>query len=689
MLKEPADKYQILLKGGEFQEPADTLESWMNFLTDPVNLRPGLPELTVTRYKHRGLWGFYKISVSFDDTKASMRSLCVEVSDSEDIFYKTDANTPRKKLVGPISRGPHLHYLKDWIVRIFTQTELEHLGVEFLNAELPDLFDQLPNLKTVSFFRSGLIALPPSFYRLPKLRSLDISSSSIPKVPLEMGQLQTLRSLTFSQACPPAVLASLPRLTHLTCSGDNFNIPAEINLLTELEYLHVRSMVSAPGNFASFGKLEYLYIHATGNPAVFNFEEANLPALRELDTNCTAAFTSSVAIFRNLERLILGGKPLPAPVLETLTKSIGQLHALKHLKLSGLGITNIEFCLSLPNLESLDLSRNAIERVPEGFGNLHGLRLLDLSTNAIADIPADLKKLDESGVLLLKDNPVLFLTELKARNVAKQKVILRGGEHEMIKETGETFVEWLTFLTDPKNLHAGLPDLTISIDGRNLDYSTISVSFDSRKASLRSLKFDLTDFSVGDIDIFQSVDKHTARITSAETELVNPHQLRRWIFNLSLNTELEELRVPFVNTELPDVFGTLTKLKRIDVSGSNLTKLPPSFCRLSALETLLLNDTPLLELPDRFGDLSNLVSINLSRSKITQLPPSFVQLQNVENLSLDDTPITDLSYRFNALCNLKRLSLNGSKLKQLPDGLLELPALEEVFLERTGITRLP
>lgn len=692
MSKEPSDKYQILLRGGAYQESNDTLENWLDFLTNPDNLQPGLPILTLDCFSRNHGWGAYYAQVSFDETKASLKSLVVKLQcsfkDGIKIYQETDPKAIEAKSAPSIYLSANPHHLRDWIFNLFLNSELEHLDVSFLNEELPDLFDHLPKLKTVYLKNSKLLRLPPSFFRLSELENLDLTACSITEVPSELGKVQSLQNLTFSQPCASSVLRKLRGLTSLTCLCPGYNIPADITQLTKLKYLNFSDVASAPDNFLDFPKLNYLYFHVTDNTAPFKFNEVNVPALKELNTNYPAAFVTSISRFQHLEHFFAGGKPLTKPESISLTTSLQQLNTLTHIALSGLGITGIEFCLSLLNLKWLDLSNNAIVQLPTGLSKLRDLRFIDLSKNGIVHLPADLNNLYQSGFLHLEDNPIVSFPDLNLRNKAKQKIIREGGVYALTVEKDETLLEWLTFLTNPQHLQPGLPELTILLDGYPSG-SSINVSFDKNKTSLRSLKLKLSDFITEKTNLFQNTDPQAEDTLSAESESSNPQRLREWIFNLFLHTGLEELQVPFRNTELPDRFATLTQLRCIDFSRSKLTRLPPSICQLHALEILRLNDTPLSELPQHFNQLKNLVSINLSRTSLTQLPAGFFPQQYLESLYLEGTSIVELPDHMDTLTRLKSLTLHTSKLAQLPPGFFQLQSLENLFLEGTSITELP
>lgn len=672
MAKEPVDKHQILLKGGSIEDQ-DVSQSWLTFLTDPANLKPGLPNLSVAC---RGYYGWdkgYNVSVSFDETKASLRSIRLKVGTYENCLQVFQEIDPQ--IIAANSNSSYLatnpHHLKKWIFNLFLNTELEHLEINFFNTELPDLFDALPKLKTVHLSGSKLRGLPPSFFRLPELVSLDISGSEIIEVAQGIGQLQSLQNLTISQPCVPSALGKLQKLTSFISRCPEFTIPADIIQLSNLRFLTLTDVVSAPGDLLNLPNLEYLYFHATKN-VVFNFTKINAPALKELNTNHPAAFARAIAHFENLEYFITGNKTLTVPEVNDLTNSISKLNTLSYVALPGLGIRDIEFCLSLPNLKWVDLSNNTISKVPLGFSSLHQLMFLDLSNNSIAHTSTELNTLYQSGLLNLKDNPLDGFPDLNIRNEAKQRIIQRGGTHALMRDSDVTFVEWLTFLTNPENLQPGLPDIII----RHYT-SVINVSFDNWKPSLRSLKLELTRYELNNTNLFQQLKS------------LNPPLIRQWVTNLFLNTELEELQIPFQNAELPDQFNSLTNLKRVDFSHSKLIQLPKSFCQLNTLETLYLNDSLLTDLPDEINLLTNLTNIDLRRTLLTKIPAGLFSLKYLKNLYLEGTTVTEFPDRFEGLTRLKTLSLNTSKLTQLPLSLFQLSALENLSLDGTSLTQLP
>ena len=143
-------------------------------------------------------------------------------------------------------------------------------------------------------------------------------------------------------------------------------------------------------------------------------------------------------------------------------------------------------------------------------------------------------------------------------NDTKRKIIRSGGIHEITFESGGSFLDWLTFLTNPLNLEPGLPDLTLIPDSRAMDDSAIKVSFERQRASLSSLKMHL-DCYMGDLNsLFEDPDNEPIEIIRLiECETSKPRYLRKWLFNLALHPGLEELHFPFRNAQLTDWLAQL------------------------------------------------------------------------------------------------------------------------------------
>ncbi len=145
-------------------------------------------------------------------------------------------------------------------------------------------------------------------------------------------------------------------------------------------------------------------------------------------------------------------------------------------------------------------------------------------------------------------------------------------------------------------------------------------------------------------------------------------------------------------TDLPDIFSHpafSTRLKNLNLSGTNLTFLPRSFDNLQALQTFNLSRTQLTSLPDSFGNLRALQYLDLDKTLLTSLPESFGGLLALQKLSLGRTELTSLPESFGSLLALDFLNLRGTQLTSLPESFGNLIALQRLYLFSTQLTSLP
>ena len=78
----------------------------------------------------------------------------------------------------------------------------------------------------------------------------------------------------------------------------------------------------------------------------------------------------------------------------------------------------------------------------------------------------------------------------------------------------------------------------------------------------------------------------------------------------------------------------------LDLSGLNLTILPPDIGQLNNLQLLALGNNALTELPPEIGQLTNLRVLNLEGNDLTELPPELGNLDNLDNLVIRDNPLS-------------------------------------------------
>ena len=62
------------------------------------------------------------------------------------------------------------------------------------------------------------------------------------------------------------------------------------------------------------------------------------------------------------------------------------------------------------------------------------------------------------------------------------------------------------------------------------------------------------------------------------------------------------------------------KATSLDLTGNQLTELPPEIGQLTSLTTLYLQENQLTALPEQIGQLTNLQSLDLLNNQLTALP---------------------------------------------------------------------
>ena len=156
-------------------------------------------------------------------------------------------------------------------------------------------------------------------------------------------------------------------------------------------------------------------------------------------------------------------------------------------------------------------------------------------------------------------------------------------------------------------------------------------------------------------------------------------------------------------TALPPEIGKLTQLKKlilgkyeydengyiVNTIGNKLRSLPQEIGLLNQLEELQIVSNELTSLPGEIGKLTNLQSLNLSSNQLTSLPGEIVQLTNLQSLDLYNNQLTSLPGEIVQLTNLQSLDLSSNQLTSLPGEIVQLTNLQSLDLYNNQLTSLP
>ena len=86
-------------------------------------------------------------------------------------------------------------------------------------------------------------------------------------------------------------------------------------------------------------------------------------------------------------------------------------------------------------------------------------------------------------------------------------------------------------------------------------------------------------------------------------------------------------------TSLDEALKNPAKVRRLDLSGKQLDKLPASIGRLTNLVELSLSDNKLTALPPEMGRLTKLTSLAANDNKLKSLPAEIGTLVHLDSLS--------------------------------------------------------
>ena len=170
---------------------------------------------------------------------------------------------------------------------------------------------------------------------------------------------------------------------------------------------------------------------------------------------------------------------------------------------------------------------------------------------------------------------------------------------------------------------------------------------------------------------------------------MTPEELKYKIENAAISgAEVLDLSGEDI-TELPPEIGALTLLLELDLSETKITELPPEIGALTSLQELNLRRTGLTALPPEIDALKSLQTLILSGTKITALPSEIGALTLLQELHLIDTPITALPPEIGGLTALIYLDLEGTAIRRLQPETFTLTSLQDLYLEHSAITALP
>ena len=268
-------------------------------------------------------------------------------------------------------------------------TELTHVEIYCqFGTELFALLDTLPRLDTLVI--KGGIDVPEGLAQLNQLKSLTIVAD-FEKTPSEVEALTELkflelRSLSWRDISPG--IGQLKKLEQLHLEGDFQSIPPELGYLTELQTLRISSEELLPSSFKGHKKLENIQWYYCPQASV-SAQEAD--EFRDLIMSWENLVALDIRLSEGLGQL----------------EWIGKMTRLKFLKLFGNFYETLpEWLHDLKNLTKLLIVEGPLSQLPNWFYEMNHLEGVSFVNNKITGISPQIKMLTNLSIMELSGNPI-------------------------------------------------------------------------------------------------------------------------------------------------------------------------------------------------------------------------------------------------------------------------------------------
>ena len=179
--------------------------------------------------------------------------------------------------------------------------------------------------------------------------------------------------------------------------------------------------------------------------------------------------------------------------------------------------------------------------------------------------------------------------------------------------------------------------------------------------------------------------------------------------------ELIDLDLSWQRVErIPDEFGNLTQLQRLNLKGNRLlhvssqvskcvqlncvnlagalrlcSQIPSALFSLVDLQCLNLSDNFFTEIPQEVFSLHHLTALIIQRNALLRLPDNLFTLPQLEHLELSENYLEQLPETIGNLCYLTYLGLDQNHLLEIPDELCNVLSLVTLIAGSNRLTKLP
>ena len=293
------------------------------------------------------------------------------------------------------------------------------------------------------------------------------------------------------------------------------------------------------------------------------------------------------------------------PAFFTFPETFVHLTDLTHFELQRSKWTALEdVWIHFPKLIEVDLFDNEITSLPSGLGSCTQLQKLDLSYNPITELPDCVRSMTS-------------LQELKIRDF-----------------DGRSLPEWFGELRELRTLNAESASITALPNsiGDLKKLHTLSLRWSKLESlpetlgdcvSLNSMDIASTEITTfpSTLPVLQAWETRINKAWTSFQNLQRLHTLEIWTEDLNKEIDfawfpsLRSLTINSGDCSLKNI-GQCTHLEKLDV-GREQTSIPNGICSLTNLKELVLSYSNITRLPDDIGQLTSLRKIGLSSLELS------------------------------------------------------------------------
>ncbi|KAF7731379.1 hypothetical protein EC973_000187 [Apophysomyces ossiformis] len=506
--------------------------------------------------------------------------------------------------------------------------------------DLPSTLARLRNLTVLHFSHNQFEKIPDVLCEMPQIKHLDFAHNQIASLPSAIGQLQSLEVLhvEHNQIC------SLP---------DNMG---NLRLLRKL-YLTDNKLTELPVSIGQCQKLDELFVDQNKLKLLFPVSQGltGLPCLSRLDarqnninrlTDHESSSDEALIQFPKLKELMLS-----------------------HNKLAKSKLTELKAC---PELQTLDISWNGFEDLPDAILSLQQLQRLDIGSNHLKYIRADLCQLPNLSVINWEGNTLRSISKTTT-TAALLEMLRQNLTLEEKEQPNEETIDG----NSSTNHNENISKLTVTDKAEVPQQQATKVV---KVLQLAGMKLnELTEETLRK----EGVSPATVQLDRNELTRV-PSSLSLFAETL-VNLNLEHNQITEFSINFGSVFGSL---KTLNLSNNRITTIITEGSQDSffpQLTELNLNYNKLVHVPEDLPThFPSMRILRLSNNRLDKIHAS--SFQNLEVLDLANNDIGYLPPEIGLITTIRELPLYGNRFRVPRPNILDqgTPAVLEFLRRRVG-----